>query len=64
MNILSKSAIAPESDNKNASAVMEDWYKRVRINIDTHNCAERLYGVHSRGAENRELVSADCGEWR
>lgn len=22
---------------------MEDWYQRVRINIDTHNYAERLY---------------------
>jgi len=43
MNILSKSAIAPESDGKSTSAVMEDWYKRVRINIDTHNYAERLY---------------------
>ena len=43
MNITSKPAIAPESDGKSASAVMEDWYKRVRINIDTHNYAERLY---------------------
>ena len=43
MNIPSKSAIAPESDSKRASAIMEDWYKRVRINIDTHNYAERLY---------------------
>jgi len=43
MNISSKSAIAPESDRKSASAIMEDWYKRVRINIDTHNYAERLY---------------------
>jgi hypothetical protein len=43
MNVPSKSAIIPESACKRASAIMEDWYKRVRINIDTHNYAERLY---------------------
>jgi len=43
MNTPTKSAVLPESDSKCASAIMEDWYKRVRINIDTHNYAERLY---------------------
>jgi hypothetical protein len=43
MNIPSKSAIAPEPDSDHTSVIMEDWYQRVRINIDTHNYAERLY---------------------
>jgi hypothetical protein len=43
MSIPGKSALAPETDSNRAWEIMEDWYKRVRINIDTHNYAERLY---------------------
>jgi hypothetical protein len=42
-NMSSKSEVLPESESTQASVIMEDWYKRVRINIDTHNYAERLY---------------------
>jgi hypothetical protein len=27
----------------NTRSLLEDWYQRIRINIDTHNYAERLY---------------------
>jgi hypothetical protein len=43
MNVSSKSPLTSEADSKSVSAVLEDWYRRVRINIDTHNYAERLY---------------------
>ena len=39
MNMPSK----PSTSLEPACTVMEDWYKRVRINIDTHNFAERVY---------------------
>jgi hypothetical protein len=27
----------------NTRSLLEDWYQRIRINIDTHNYAERMY---------------------
>jgi hypothetical protein len=33
----------PICGHMNARSLLEDWYQRIRINIDTHNYAERLY---------------------
>lgn len=43
MNMPSKPSTSLRSASHGACTVMEDWYKRVRVNIDTHNFAERFY---------------------